>query len=308
MYVQISASVGANGQNSADDVMKIKQAFNDIPEKWGAPKDQLVVDGSVSQSFIDVITFFQQFHRLGIDGLIDPDMATINKMNSIFEGLELWASRPGGASGTGSTLKTWLNAFIPGEIPGLTQVLTAGPFAGQTVINGPSTWFNDCFRTDQRSFDSEIHASSRMHSEVEIDLDMPGINLQWHNCDKTHEIDCEDGDPECEDSGNTSRMYFYDLQVLTDTTLSIKLRGETNNPCFSGSPDIDYEGEIKFDVVNKEFSFDGYVDAFPAFEMYVTLNNGAPISVFQLDPPTGGSPSNLFGGPNRAIAVAPILA
>lgn len=196
-------------------------------------------------------------------------------------------------------VKVWLNAFIPGTVPGLTETVPDGPHAGKTMLRGPIPGISDCFLTDNRSFDSYIHASSRMHSELEIDVADPSITLEWHNCDFTHEIDCEDGSEECKEQGDTSRMRFSGLHAPSPSLILVNLNGAANNPCFTGSPDIDYLGTILIDLNAKTVQFDGLIDAFPAFEMYATANGGAGQPMFRTMPLPGKSPGNLWFGANR---------
>src|SRR5919108_1609130 len=80
------------------------------------------------------------------------------------------------------TVKVWINAFIPRQVPGKTRPVP-GATNGQTMLSGPVPGVSDCFCTDNRGFSRDIHASSRMHAELEIDLRGPSENFQWHNCD-----------------------------------------------------------------------------------------------------------------------------
>ncbi len=80
-----------------------------------------------------------------------------------------------------STVKFWINAFIPSDvcqnIGGIEAVAVQGTFPGTPF---PETWF---LAGDQRSFSDDIHASSRLHSEVEIgsiNTDAAVINFQFH--------------------------------------------------------------------------------------------------------------------------------
>jgi hypothetical protein len=200
-----------------------------------------------------------------------------------------------------SRVKVWMKAFIPKDIPGLTTTVARGPHQGKTKIPGP-TPYNDCFLTDQRGFSDNISAAARMHSEVEfvLDRDEPAI-LQAHRCYETTEIDCEDGDVECTGTGDTSRMQFFNMRIVTPTIISVQVRAAANNPCFFGSPDIDYEGTIILDVSTSQVTFEGKVDAFPAFEMYASRDGSAPKMIFQLMPPTGNTPANLPGSANRPV-------
>jgi hypothetical protein len=228
------------------------------------------------------------------------------------------------------SVKFWINAFIPRDIPGYTRVVPAGPHRGLTMIPGPSP-VSDCFLTDQRTFSNNIHAKSRMHAEVKVDVSNPTPTLsQWHNCDYTTECDCEDGDVECLKKGNTSRMSFSLLpnpiqtstssrprtMLLPQTTISyptgaprpanqlirIRMDCAASNPCSPSSRlfgDIDFTGTIEIDIVQRTIEFNGLLDQFPAFEAYATINDGAGVTMFQESPPTGNTVMNLPGKANR---------
>jgi hypothetical protein len=224
------------------------------------------------------------------------------------------------------SIKFWINAFIPRDVPGYTTIVPAGSHAGMTMIPGPQTvavpippraspWMffqpvghirvgvSDCYLTDQRDFSDDIHAKSRMHSEFRIDFTarVPTMT-QWHNCDFTTECDCEDGEVECHQQGKTDRMQFRLLQ--TNPTLKISLKGAGNNPCAPTSRlfgDIDYEGTILFDPVSRTIEIDTLIDEFPAFEAYATINDGAGTALFREPPPTGNTVMNLPAAADRRI-------
>ena len=198
------------------------------------------------------------------------------------------------------TVKVWLNAFIPKDIDSLTEPAPSA-HSGKTMLRGPIPGISDCYLTDNRGFDSNIMVVSRMHSAIEIDV--PGLTVvsQKHRCDPTHEIDCEDGKDECTRSGDTSRMSFSNLRSSSGL-VKVDLKAAANNPCQSGSPDIDYEGTITINVGARTVEFDGKIDEFPAFEMYASINGGTVSKViFQEMPLSGKTPWNLPGGANRKI-------
>ena len=143
-------------------------------------------------------------------------------------------------------LRIWINAFIPKDIPGLTITVPAGLHAGKTMINGPTHLIHDCFLTDQRSFNNDPSASCRMHSMAVINLGGLSLKSELHRCDETIEIDCEDGDEECNSSSSTSRIRIEDFKGVTVKELNInsvefRFLGEASNPCFKGAPDIDWD-------------------------------------------------------------------
>jgi hypothetical protein len=86
MQLVISNSVGTGGINLAADVIAVKEAFNEIPAKLGAPPEVLTPDDEVTQQLIDAIINFQAFHHLPIvDGLISPNKATHKRINLVLD-------------------------------------------------------------------------------------------------------------------------------------------------------------------------------------------------------------------------------
>ncbi len=222
------------------------------------------------------------------------------------------------------TIRFWLNAFIPRDIfhkDGSLRSRARPNHPDQTMLPGPS-WFNDCFSTDNRGFSDDPKASSRMHSELVITFRGGRFTSRTtHRCDQTREYDCEDGDLEGSAYGSTVDMAFSaprahygrppDLLrwVLPDLpprlhTFTTRLRAAANNPLFSGSPNIDYEGQVTCFLTAHAASltFAGSVDEFPAFEAYATLNDGLPKTLLQRLPPPGNSPADLFGGPPHSVS------
>jgi Domain of unknown function (DUF4157) len=204
-------------------------------------------------------------------------------------------------------VKIWLNAFIPGEISGLTREVTNGPYKGKSVIPGPIPGSSDCFLTDNRSFSNDIAASARMHSEVRIDFarEFPSSVKEFHDTGRTHELDCEDGSVECNSQASKAGMKITRKEKLGPLAIDLYITGAAHNPCFTGSPDIDYDGLIRVDAGLKYVSFVGRIDDFPAFEMYATIEGGESKALFQLAPKEGKGPIDLFGEATReAVGVA----
>lgn len=193
----------------------------------------------------------------------------------------------------------WVNAFIPKDVPGLSKPAPSA-HAGKTMLHGPISGVSDCFLTDNRDFSSKISAPSRMHSEIEIDVSGLREISQRHRCDTTTEIDCEDGDVECSRKGDTSRMRFRNLRGNPTSLVHVDLTAAANNPCFTGSPDIDYTGTFTIDPPGGTIEFNGMIDAFPAFEAYAVVDGGAPLTMFRTLPIPGKNPWNLGGSAVRA--------
>src|SRR5262249_24591566 len=152
--------------------------------------------------------------------------------------------------------------LIPRDIPGQTFP-APGIFAGKTMIKPECIPGDFCYLTDQRSFDSSIHAFSRMHSEIVIDVTTAQERYQWHNCDCTQELLCNLGVPSCADRADKNRMHFSNVRGFPSSIIQVDLNGAAHNPCVvltSIIGDIDYEGTFTIDVGERSVEFDGLID------------------------------------------------
>lgn len=220
------------------------------------------------------------------------------------------------------TVKIWIKAFIPQEILGYTIPVRGGPYLGQTMIPGPpfSSKPLGCFLTDQRDqgnqggFSSDIDAKSWLTSIGVIDVEQARITngkRGIHYSDLTTELNCNSGNIICERAGSIRGKGFYGLTVIGDT-ITVKLEAAAKNPCIGGSSDIGYNGTITIRLLNSgqqvQVSFDGYIQPFPAFEMYVSVDDGAPHAVITpQSPEPDTTPWNLPRDPNRYVSGAVLL-
>jgi hypothetical protein len=224
-----------------------------------------------------------------------------------------------------TSFKMWINAFIPQTINGYTRrvpghahlTMIPGPgipllgsqsylhIANKTEPGGPLALTLFGYYTDQRSFSNRVHASSRMHSEVRLDLrPSPGGMTQWHKCDETVECDMVTGRTLAHRHGNTSRMTFTMGPRRVGTSHTILFSCAAHNPCVLPSAvvgDIDFAGTLTFDESRRVLELDCKVDDFPAFEAYAALNDGAGVPLFRLPPPPAHTVMNLPGPPRRPI-------
>lgn len=199
-------------------------------------------------------------------------------------------------------LKFWINAFIPRDAEGALTV-ASGKYTGRTMLPGP-TDISDCFLTDNRSFSDDVTASSRLHSEYEFAFSEGNTRdvKQSSSCGTTHELDCEDGDLECEATAKvTPQTVFSPIQLLggNPDRPYFTLEAEAGNPCFAGAPAINYQGAVSFDVAARVVVFHIFVDEYPAYEAYARIDSGAPLPLIQENPPAGNSPRHLYGLANR---------
>lgn len=205
------------------------------------------------------------------------------------------------------TIKIWLKGFIPGDVEGNEPVPGNGEYAGQTMLPSPKA-LNACFLTDQRGFSSDINAHTRTHSEIEIDVKQGKILREFHKCDPTIQVDCATGEEICNKAATAEYMKFSDFEVNGDT-ITVKLSGSARNGCLEVAsiplaPSLDYNGTITITLVDDGccvLEFEGKIETYPAFEMYASLDNESPITIFTAPVVPGATPLNLTGGPARDV-------
>jgi hypothetical protein len=186
-------------------------------------------------------------------------------------------------------VKFWLNAFISPD-----------------HIDGPPGFH--CFHGDGRGYSADVHARSRLHSEVEISglgTAQPHISLTWNHCDESIQIDCDTKAELDRKSPDPSRCGWHNLRCTGGSYAdpwSVDFVGAVNNPCVIASPDVDVNGTFSIDPLQGHAYFQGMVDVYPWYEGYVAFNNGAPVTMFQLEP--SGTPFGLYGGASRAVSVS----
>jgi hypothetical protein len=82
----------------------------------------------------------------------------------------------------------------------------------------------------------------------------------------------------------------------------IRMDCAASNPCAPTSRlfgDIDFNGTIEIDTVQRTIEFEGMLDQYPAFEAYATINDGAGVKMFHESPPRGNTVMNLPGPADR---------
>lgn len=224
------------------------------------------------------------------------------------------------------TIKLWLKAFVPASVE-------QGALVPGSDTLTMETQFNRAFLTDQREFSSDIHASARMHSEIEIDLVRRKQVYEFHHCYETVEVDARTGEEKCRKLGETENMHFSDVEFFDDGVAasgdgtsagsgggtsagshfgcSFTVKASSKNPCIAIAtvkimPNLDYEGTIHIELSDDRqratISFDGLIESYPAFEMYAVVNNGEPQTVFQMPIAEGATSSAMMGPPNRPIS------
>jgi hypothetical protein len=222
------------------------------------------------------------------------------------------------------SIRVWINAFIPAHVPGLTDELTTGPHAGQTVLYGLAGG-KEAYLTDQRMFAATTDAASQMHSEALIEsLPSPARFSQWHECDFAMSLG-PDGEPAPTPETDTSRMSVVRATPQTlsqhpeaaravgllprrpgsqNDELYLYFSAKATPPCPRMAEhfgDIAYEGIAIVDLRRGTLDFSGTVHRFPAFEMYASANEGPAVAVFTISPPRGETALHEVGAASRAV-------
>jgi hypothetical protein len=212
------------------------------------------------------------------------------------------------------TVLLWMKAFIPKNAEG-SQVVPDGIHKGKTMLGTPGP-IQAWFLTDERDFSSALDAQSRMHSEIKIDFLTMQVLHQFHHCDATVQVHHETGEELCRETASTDDMSFSEMHIQAETgILNLHLKGSTKNACLKIvgvkiAPNLDYEVDIQLRLrENKqelELTIDGMVEVYPAFEMYMSMNDGEVVPLLQLS--VEGEPMDLIGSPKRPVNVSTTIA
>jgi hypothetical protein len=219
------------------------------------------------------------------------------------------------------SIKFWINAFIPANIPGYTMPVPGR--GGETMIPGPpepgvsagagAGWYGYVpyayayayptltsygYHTDNRTFNNDIRASSRMHCECTVDMSLgQPVMTQYHRCDQTIAYNKADGSIAKTGYGEIKRMGFQ-LSSIDRDTVRIKMKYASSNPCVPPSKriaDINFFGDILIDFGARFLMSTVFLDNFPAFEAYATINDGAGVKLFHRMPEKGSTVVSLVG-------------
>jgi hypothetical protein len=214
-------------------------------------------------------------------------------------------------------VKVWLNAFIPVDLDSAEVIGGNGRHSGKTALPTPGP-IDAWYLTDQRQFSDDPAASSRMHSEIELDMLNWKIAREFHQCCETIEVDHETGEEKCREAAATDNMAFSNLQLAEGgSTLSMEIKGSSRNPCLKiasveVSPNLDYEGIIivSLHTTTRQVmvAFDGKIETYPAFELYASVNDAPPVAVFREGVIPDASPLSLIGAPTREVNRQAVIA
>ncbi len=222
----------------------------------------------------------------------------------------------------------WLNAFIPRDVndtdgSGFSFTVDKGRHKGNTAIPGPSRkvvpTFDDAYLTDQRNFDLNPAASSRIHAIVDIDFSGTAPAMRpaavFGATADTVRIRQSTGE-ELNRGRGVARGKFNPIEGFTHGSKHVKVRYNfaganpvakmpggaiptASDPAVVVDPDIDMLGEFEVDTELRTLKFRGLVDGFPAFEAYINVD-GTTHVIYQISPERGVTPADgLLGTANR---------
>lgn len=282
--------------------------------------------GWVTSNFSEAVMCRVMVHKDGTPGILRSHLGDITMPSSTVQAASLSAETPtpGGSRKVdvrwepGNTLdpirrvRIWINAFIPRDVPGVTVTVPGkGTHAGKTML--PSTFWGDCFLTDQRTFSSSPAAKARIHSEFTVDLtgELEVTDVQ-HYCDQTTEVDCEDGDEEGTAVGSVDDVKFGAPQLPQSywdkPGIVMPYSAAASNPLVAASAvagEIDIRGAfqvvLSWNGASADVTFTGEVDDFPAFEAYVQVEPHPPVEIFTRMPDPGVTAVSLVGRPENFV-------
>lgn len=219
--------------------------------------------------------------------------------------LPLFPSRADAQSSRDGNFRLWISSFLPKDISSLTKQCPSKP--GQTMIPGPIPGVSDCFLTDQRGFSTDPKASSRIHSMANLSFRLGDFSMSSETrADNTVEVDCEDGDVECDRTPDASGLRVEMKTTPGSFRAEVHFKGGANNACFTGSPQIDWDVFVSVQIRASRtgrvtIQPGSKVEPFPAFEIYFDTGREV-LSLAQLQPLAGSGPWNLPGNPNRNVS------
>lgn len=216
---------------------------------------------------------------------------------------------------------------------------TAIPLPG-VARTWPGNWLKDWdagYLTDQRAFNPAQTASCRMQSIAEVELAAPPtpcrLVRQVHRSSGTTEVNLVSGVQTGFAVANMSRCSYTPFTPSSSPpggfgphlgagrggpaypsaplpagvlgTLGLQLVAAAGDPLVGMAADIDYNGTVTFSGGATPGSvivtFDGMLDAFPAYDCYASFN-GVTKEIFTSNPPAGNTVANLLGPANRPIS------
>ena len=197
-----------------------------------------------------------------------------------------------------STLVLWCNVFIP---------------------EGKVSALSECFRGDERTFDSAPSARSRLHAQATVaglGTLSASLGATDVHCGETAKLDCVSGDVRetgtATPSGGFANFHcgntypdpeggVYDTANQYVATLTLDVAA--SDPLVSAAPSVGVGLMFTIDCVAGTVQVKGAIDHWPAFEGYASADGGSPVALFQVSPASGTSPFTLLGPRDAPVDV-----
>lgn len=189
----------------------------------------------------------------------------------------LAVSAPVGAA----ELHIWLRAFIPAGTP--------AEAAGR------------CFKTDERSFDANVSASSRVITEFVLVTTNTTATVRradgraYFRAGETARIDCRSKVTLERKTADVTGLKLG-TPAMGDGTVQIVAVASLGNPLTPPvlSPKVDYDATFTWNTAARTLKARFTVGRFPAFEAYAQLENGQVVRLLAVEPDPNASPFALY--------------
>lgn len=194
--------------------------------------------------------------------------------------------------------KIWFKAFIPNS--GLDIVTPVPKSAGHFMIPGPHIAGipvdSTCYNTNDRSFSTSEDAEAKITIISEFDSSAAGISNvknRTPQIGQTIRFDCTTG--AMLNTGTASNQNIAIGQAKSaGGVITYTVDADASNPLIALSPSIKIHGTVKLDTNSRSVSFDGTLARFPAYEAYISVDNGKPVSIFAISPASDASAWSLL--------------
>jgi hypothetical protein len=240
-----------------------------------------------------------------------------------------------------STVTVWINAFIPKDVPGYTQVITKGANIWKTAVPlptlarlNPLNLFKDWsagYLTDQRTFNTDPASSVRMQSLAVVQLSPAAtVTTVSHTSTGTTQVNMDSGDSTGFRKADMTRCTWGTL--LTQATVKVfspfptpqfprapftpipsapstpgvrtlTIKGAANDPLVSASADIDYVGTFTFKLDASGGLAVEFDGEIDAFPAFECYAqcDNTTKTLFTAPPPSRNTVVNLLGSANRPM-------
>lgn len=182
-------------------------------------------------------------------------------------------------------VKIWVKSFIP--------------FHRVDVPFGP------CFSGDNRDFSEAVDAPCRTHQEIEFEVTPLRVLNQDAHTGKTHQVNCKDN--KILHTGQAKKDGLRTAAISgAGQQVSIKMGLIASNPLVRFAPSIDLDITLNFDWPNSQVTLAGFHDGYPAFEIYMSLDGGKPIKLYQFRTSGNGIWDHSKLGPPMDVTIKPV--